>query len=78
MQQSERLRPARKPDDVRRSVHMNLENLGVDKLDLVNLRRGDTGEVQRLTKLSGLARQQLFKMAHSHPDKWNSLPLVGG
>ncbi|MBT3154405.1 aldo/keto reductase family oxidoreductase [Streptomyces sp. CHD11] len=33
--------PARDPDDLRRSVHSNLENLGVERLDLVNLRLGD-------------------------------------
>ncbi|CAL9524735.1 Pyridoxine 4-dehydrogenase [Streptomyces sp. enrichment culture] len=33
--------PAREPDDLRRSVHDNLENLGVETLDLVNLRLGD-------------------------------------
>lgn len=33
--------PARKPDDLRRAVHSNLENLGVETLDLVNLRLGD-------------------------------------
>ncbi|WP_055586964.1 aldo/keto reductase family oxidoreductase [Peterkaempfera griseoplana] len=33
--------PARKPDDLRRAVRENLENLGLDVLDLVNLRLGD-------------------------------------
>jgi aryl-alcohol dehydrogenase-like predicted oxidoreductase len=33
--------PARKPDDVRRSVHANLEDLGLERLDLVNLRLGN-------------------------------------
>ncbi|MEV5335591.1 aldo/keto reductase family oxidoreductase [Streptomyces werraensis] len=33
--------PAREPDDLRRAVHDNLESLGVDTLDLVNLRLGD-------------------------------------
>ncbi len=33
--------PARKPDDVRRSVHANLEDLGLETLDLVNLRLGN-------------------------------------
>ncbi|MFF9756143.1 aldo/keto reductase family oxidoreductase [Streptomyces sp. NPDC014344] len=33
--------PAREPDDLRRAVHENLETLGVDTLDLVNLRLGD-------------------------------------
>ncbi|WP_424528884.1 aldo/keto reductase family oxidoreductase [Sphaerisporangium viridialbum] len=33
--------PARQPEDVRRSVHENLEALGLEVLDLVNLRLGD-------------------------------------
>ncbi|GAB3122547.1 aldo/keto reductase family oxidoreductase [Streptomyces calidiresistens] len=33
--------PARKPADLRRAVHENLEDLGLDVLDLVNLRLGD-------------------------------------
>ncbi|MEU1750673.1 aldo/keto reductase family oxidoreductase [Micromonospora arida] len=33
--------PARNPDDLRRAVHENLENLGVEVLDLVNLRLGN-------------------------------------
>ncbi|MER7274522.1 aldo/keto reductase family oxidoreductase [Dactylosporangium sp. NPDC000244] len=33
--------PARDPDSLRRSVHENLENLGLDVLDLVNLRLGN-------------------------------------
>ncbi|MFF8670193.1 aldo/keto reductase family oxidoreductase [Streptomyces sp. NPDC015242] len=33
--------PARKPEDVRRAVHENLEDLGLDVLDVVNLRLGD-------------------------------------
>ena len=33
--------PARKPDDLRRAVQENLENLGLDTLDVVNLRLGD-------------------------------------
>jgi pyridoxine 4-dehydrogenase len=33
--------PARRPEDIRRAVHENLESLGVDTLDLVNLRLGD-------------------------------------
>ena len=33
--------PARRPDDLRRAVHDNLESLGVERLDLVNLRLGD-------------------------------------
>jgi pyridoxine 4-dehydrogenase len=33
--------PARQPADLRRSVHENLENLGLEVLDLVNLRLGN-------------------------------------
>ncbi|MFE2278849.1 aldo/keto reductase family oxidoreductase [Streptomyces sp. NPDC059454] len=33
--------PAREPDDLRRAVHSNLEHLGVETLDLVNLRLGN-------------------------------------
>ncbi|MCQ2002184.1 aldo/keto reductase family oxidoreductase [Arthrobacter zhaoxinii] len=33
--------PARKPDQLRRAVEENLETLGLDALDLVNLRMGD-------------------------------------
>lgn len=32
---------ARHPDDIRRAVHDNLDSLGLDVLDLVNLRLGD-------------------------------------
>jgi pyridoxine 4-dehydrogenase len=33
--------PAREPDELRRSVHQNLQDLGVEVLDLVNLRLGN-------------------------------------
>ncbi|MER5427552.1 aldo/keto reductase family oxidoreductase [Streptomyces sp. NPDC002588] len=33
--------PARKPEDLRRAVRENLEDLGLDALDVVNLRLGD-------------------------------------
>ncbi|MFV2196550.1 aldo/keto reductase family oxidoreductase [Nocardiopsis sp. LOL_012] len=33
--------PARDPEDLRRAVHENLEDLGLEALDLVNLRLGD-------------------------------------
>ncbi|MEW2166031.1 aldo/keto reductase family oxidoreductase [Streptomyces sp. NPDC007084] len=33
--------PARRPEDIRRAVHENLEDLGLDALDVVNLRLGD-------------------------------------
>ncbi|MEG3633867.1 aldo/keto reductase family oxidoreductase [Micromonospora palythoicola] len=32
---------ARRPEDLRRQVHQNLRSLGVDTLDLVNMRMGD-------------------------------------
>lgn len=34
---------ARRPDQLRRQVEENLESLGVDRLDVVNLRLGDAG-----------------------------------
>lgn len=33
--------PARRPEDLRKQVHENLQSLGVEVLDLVNLRMGD-------------------------------------
>ncbi|MYS22891.1 Predicted oxidoreductase [Streptomyces sp. DvalAA-14] len=33
--------PARQPEDLRRAVHENLEDLGLDALDVVNLRLGN-------------------------------------
>ncbi|CAL9663260.1 Pyridoxine 4-dehydrogenase [Streptomyces sp. enrichment culture] len=33
--------PARRPEELRRAVHANLEHLGLDALDVVNLRLGD-------------------------------------
>ncbi|MEU3147893.1 MULTISPECIES: aldo/keto reductase family oxidoreductase [unclassified Streptomyces] len=33
--------PARQPENLRRAVHENLEDLGLDALDVVNLRLGD-------------------------------------
>jgi pyridoxine 4-dehydrogenase len=38
--------PARRPEDLRRCVHENLENLGLEVLDLVNLRLGNAEEPQ--------------------------------
>ncbi|MDQ2587900.1 aldo/keto reductase family oxidoreductase [Saccharothrix yanglingensis] len=38
--------PARRPEDLRRAVHEDLETLGVDRLDLVNLRLGDARGTQ--------------------------------
>jgi len=37
------LRPAQRPEQLRASVEDNLRSLGVDRLDVVNLRRLDTG-----------------------------------
>ena len=37
------LRPAQQPQEVRAEVEQNLRSLGVDRLDVVNLRRLDTG-----------------------------------
>ncbi|MFI1004170.1 aldo/keto reductase [Streptomyces galbus] len=37
------LRPAQRPEELRASVEDNLRSLGVDRLDVVNLRRLDTG-----------------------------------
>ncbi|MYS75202.1 oxidoreductase, partial [Streptomyces sp. SID5926] len=33
--------PARRPEDLRQAVRENLEDLGLDSLDVVNLRLGD-------------------------------------
>ncbi|WP_167449877.1 aldo/keto reductase family oxidoreductase [Streptomyces hyaluromycini] len=38
--------PARQPEDLRRAVHENLEDLGLDSLDVVNLRLGDARGLQ--------------------------------
>ncbi|HET6483040.1 MAG TPA: aldo/keto reductase family oxidoreductase [Actinoplanes sp.] len=38
--------PARSPEELRRAVHENLETLGLDVLDLVNLRLGDAAGPQ--------------------------------
>ncbi len=38
--------PAREPENLRRSVHENLENLGLEVLDLVNLRLGNAAGPQ--------------------------------
>ena len=37
---------ARRPEDLRRQVHENLDALGVDALDLVNMRMGDANGTQ--------------------------------
>ncbi|MDT0266696.1 oxidoreductase [Streptomyces sp. DSM 44915] len=38
--------PARRPDELRRAVHENLDDLGLDALDVVNLRLGDASGPQ--------------------------------
>jgi len=59
--------PARRPEDLRRSVRENLETLGLDVLDLVNLRLGDARGPQRgslaepFETLAGLQQQGLIR-----------------
>ncbi|MFB8757703.1 aldo/keto reductase family oxidoreductase [Streptomyces nigra] len=59
--------PARRPEDVRRAVEENLERLGLDTLDVVNLRLGDArGPVpgslaEPFEALVGLQRQGLVR-----------------
>jgi aryl-alcohol dehydrogenase-like predicted oxidoreductase len=60
--------PAREPDDLRKAVHDNLRNLGLDVLDVVNLRvMGDVhapseGSIEpQLTVLAELREQGLIR-----------------
>ncbi|MEU8660146.1 aldo/keto reductase family oxidoreductase [Actinoplanes philippinensis] len=59
--------PARDPASLRRSVHDNLRNLGVDVLDLVNLRLGDAQgprpepAAEAFETLAGLQREGLIR-----------------
>ncbi|GAA0681463.1 aldo/keto reductase family oxidoreductase [Dyella marensis] len=60
--------PAQEPDDLERAVHDNLRNLGLDRLDVVNMRiLGAThapseGSIARqVTALAGLQRQGLIR-----------------
>ena len=59
--------PARRPDDLRRAVDANLESLGLDVLDVVNLRLGDASGPQpgslatALETLVDLQRQGLVR-----------------
>ncbi|RDK05564.1 aldo/keto reductase family oxidoreductase [Cupriavidus lacunae] len=60
--------PALEPEDIRRGVHDNLRNLGVDALDIVNLRSmGDIhapaeGSLEKqMTELAELQRQGLVR-----------------
>jgi aryl-alcohol dehydrogenase-like predicted oxidoreductase len=58
--------PARDPESIRRAVHQDLEDLGVERLDLVNLRLGDaTGPrpesvAEALETLAGLQQEGLI------------------
>jgi pyridoxine 4-dehydrogenase len=45
---------ARKPEDLRKQVHENLQSLGVDVLDLVNMRMGDAEGPQPGSLAEGL------------------------
>ncbi|GAB3133965.1 aldo/keto reductase family oxidoreductase [Tsukamurella serpentis] len=59
--------PALEPDDLRRAVDENLERLGLDVLDVVNLRVGDfdtptAGSIEEpFTVLAGLQQQGLIR-----------------
>ncbi|MEU8159738.1 aldo/keto reductase family oxidoreductase [Micromonospora parva] len=59
--------PARDPQSLRRSVHENLETLGLDVLDLVNLRLGDAAGplpgslAEAFETLADLQRQGLIR-----------------
>jgi pyridoxine 4-dehydrogenase len=59
--------PARQPEDLRRSVYENLETLGLEVLDLVNLRLGDArgpqpgSLAQPFETLAGLQQQGLIR-----------------
>jgi len=59
--------PALSPDDLTRAVHENLEHLGLDVLDVVNLRVGtleapaDTSLAEPFTALADLQRQGLIR-----------------
>jgi pyridoxine 4-dehydrogenase len=59
--------PARRPEDLRRSVHENLETLGLEVLDLVNLRLGNAAGPQPgsvaepFETLAGLQQQGLIR-----------------
>jgi pyridoxine 4-dehydrogenase len=59
--------PARQPEDLRRSVHENLETLGLEVLDLVNLRLGNAQVTQPgslaepFETLAGLQQQGLIR-----------------
>ncbi|GAQ54444.1 aldo/keto reductase family oxidoreductase [Streptomyces acidiscabies] len=58
---------ARRPEDLRKQVHENLDSLGVETLDLVNLRMGDAqgtrpGSIaEAFETLAGLQREGLIR-----------------
>jgi aryl-alcohol dehydrogenase-like predicted oxidoreductase len=58
---------ARRPEDLRKQVHENLESLGVETLDLVNMRMGDAqgprpGSIaEAFETLAGLRREGLIR-----------------
>lgn len=58
---------ARRPEDLRRQVHENLQSLGVETLDLVNMRMGDAqgpqpGSItEPFETLAGLQREGLIR-----------------
>ena len=59
--------PARRPEELRRQVHDNLDSLGLDVLDLVNLRLGDAegprpeSLAEAFETLADLQRQGLIR-----------------
>ncbi|MET1073650.1 MAG: aldo/keto reductase family oxidoreductase [Umezawaea sp.] len=59
--------PARRPEDLRRAVHENLETLGLHQLDLVNLRLGNAlgpqpgSLAEALDTLVGLRQEGLIR-----------------
>lgn len=59
--------PARQPEELRRAVHENLEDLGIESLDVVNLRPGDAQGPQPASlaepfeSLVGLQQQGLIR-----------------
>ncbi|MFI6921006.1 aldo/keto reductase family oxidoreductase [Nonomuraea spiralis] len=70
--------PARRPDELRRAVHENLENLGLATLDVVNLRLGDAqgtrpgSLAEAFGSLAELRRQGLIRhlgVSNATPDQ---------
>jgi pyridoxine 4-dehydrogenase len=50
--------PALSPDEIRQAVHDNLERLGVDRLDVVNLRRFQEDDITEQTTVLAELREQ--------------------